>query len=301
MKSGLLIYNPKAGGRDRTDEIGRLVEWAAQEGFALRSAPTAGPRDATRLAREGLEDRPDVIVVAGGDGTIGEAAEAVAGSEIPLAIYPAGTTNVLGRQFGIRTPDLAREAILSSERRPLAVWPTTGRVSLIGVGVGFDARVMIRTIPLLKKWFGRTGIGYTATLEWLKYEFPPIEITGVDASGSPFKREATFAVSANVPRYGGDPILSPFVDPGSDLLDLVLFSGRTKGSLIRFYHLLSRGKAEHLSLDVVERLPVRQFTARSLAGYELDFQVDGDGAGLTPVTVGPSAGHVWLQVPSRKG
>jgi diacylglycerol kinase family enzyme len=300
MKKGLLIYNPVAGGRDWREEVKKLAAWASGQGLELESFPTSGPGHATSIAREHLAERPHVIAVAGGDGTIGEVARAVAESGVPLGIYPCGTANVLAREFGVRTTELARAALVSDSFRQLTVWPVADRVSLIGVGVGFDARVMLHTIPFLKKWFGRAGIGYTATMEWLKYEFPPIEIVGLDSQGKPFRREATFAVSANIPRYGGDPILSPTADPGSDLLDLVLFSGRTKGSLMRFYHLLSRGKAEHLSMDVVEKLPVRNFTARSLAGYELDFQVDGDGAGGTPVTVGPAAGHVRLRVPASR-
>ena len=145
--------------------------------------------------------------------------------------------------------------------------------------------------------FGRVGIGWTATMEWLKYEFPPIAVAGVSEDGREFEASATFALAANTRRYGGDPILSPYADPGSGLLDLVLFGGTTKRSLIRFYHLLSRGKAEHLGLPGVTRRRVRSFTAVSHAGYELEVQVDGDLIGQTPVAVGPAAAAVNLLVP----
>ena len=79
-----------------------------------------------------------------------------------------------------------------------------------GAGVGFDARVMKNIVPWLKRAFGRTGYSWTATLEWLKYEFPPIEVTGFDSEGAPFVARATFVLAANTRRYGGDPIMSPF-------------------------------------------------------------------------------------------
>ncbi len=156
---------------------------------------------------------------------------------------------------------------------------------------------MGNTVPLLKRLFGRTGIGWTATLEWLKYEFPPIEIEGEDAEGKRFRRDATFVLSANTSRYGGDPILSPHADPADELLDLVLFTSRSRKTLMLFYHHLSGGKAAHLSDEGVSRMAVRSFTARSKAGYELEVQVDGDGAGTTPVDVGPAAGRVAILVP----
>jgi diacylglycerol kinase family enzyme len=191
----------------------------------------------------------------------------------------------------------AEEHLLSTATRPLTAWNVAGRTSLIGTGVGFDARVMANTVPVLKRLFGRTGIGYTATLEWLRYEFPTIAVEGLDAAGRPFTRTATFVLSANTRRYGGDPILSPFADPEDDLLDLVLFTSHSRATLIRFYHLLSRGKAAHLSVEGVERLAVREFSARSMAGYELEIQVDGDGAGTTPIRVGPAVGRIQILVP----
>src|SRR6185503_14645105 len=130
--------------------------------------------------------------------------------------------------------------LLSPVTRPLAVWSAAGRASVLSVGVGFDARVMSRAVPILKRLFGRTGIGWTATIEWLRYEFPLIGVEGTLEDGTPFTREATFAVATNTKRYGGDPILSPFIDPEAPLLDLVLFTSRSKGALIRFYGRLSR-------------------------------------------------------------
>ena len=108
---------------------------------------------------------------------------------------------------------------------------------------------------------------------------------------------ATFVVAANTSKYAGDAILSPFADPGDDLLDLVLFTSERRIDLLEFYRLLPGGKARQLDVRGVERFPVKSFTARSLAGYELEVQVDGEGAGRTPVTVGPAGGRVRFLVP----
>jgi diacylglycerol kinase family enzyme len=287
-----------AGGAGRRADVPGVVARAALQGLELLPLPTERPRHATELVATRLRDALDLVAVAGGDGTVGEVAEALLGADVPIAILPTGTANVVAREYGIgRTVAEGERTLTSSRRKPITVWHAAGRTCLIGAGVGFDARVMKNVVPWLKRAFGRTGYSWTATLEWLKYEFPPIEVTGLDAQGAPFAAKATFILAANTRRYGGDPILSPFADPTDDLLDLVLFASRSRGTLARWYGRLSRGKAAHLSLEGCSRLAVRQFAARSLAGYELDVQVDGDAVTTTPFAMGPAAGRVQIVVP----
>lgn len=279
-----------------------IAERARGLGVDLSLLATERPGHATELVAERLAGGPDLVAVAGGDGTIAEAAHALAGSDVPLAILPAGTTNVVARELGLgRTPEEAAGTLSSTSTRTLTTWPSAERTSLICTGVGFDARVMANVNPTLKRLFGRVGFSLTATWEWLRYEFPPIEVTGLDAAGAPFTRRATFVIAANTRKYAGDAILTPFADPGDDLLDLVLFASDRRIDLLHFYRLLPGGRAAQLGVRGVERFPVRSFTARSLAGYELQVQVDGDGAGSTPVTVGPAGGHVRILVPPGTG
>jgi diacylglycerol kinase (ATP) len=296
-RRGLLVHNPMAGGARRIDVPG-IVERAVARNLELLAVPTEGPRHATELVAARLGDALDLVAVAGGDGTVGEVAEALLGTDVPIAILPTGTANVVAREYGISlTLAEAERTLTSSRRRPITVWHAAGRTSLIGAGVGFDARVMKNVAPWLKRALGRTGYSWTATLEWLRYEFPPIEVTGIDADGAPFTVRATFVLAANTRRYGGDPILSPFADPESDLLDLVIFASRSRTTLMRWYGRLSRGKAAHLELEGCSRRAVRSFSARSLAGYELDVQVDGDAVTTTPFAIGPAVGRVRLVVP----
>lgn len=286
-----------AGGARRVDIPG-IIARAARRGLELLPLPTERPRHATELVATRLGDALDLVAVAGGDGTVGEVAAALLGTDVPIAILPTGTANVVAREYGIgRTVAEGERTLMSARVKPITLWHAAGRTSLIGAGVGFDARVMKNVVPWLKRAFGRTGYSWTATLEWLKYEFPPIEVTGVDADGTPFTIRATFVLAANTRRYGGDPILSPFADPENDLLDLVLFASRSRRTLMRWYGRLSRGKATHLALEGCSRLAVRSFFARSLAGYELDVQVDGDAVSTTPFAMGPAAGRVLIAVP----
>jgi len=309
-RKGLLVYNPRAGSRDRREAMRAAVATAARAGLALLPLETERRGHATELVEAHIAEGPDLVAVGGGDGTLAEvaaAAETLDRHSTPIALLPTGTTNVIAREYGIgRSLAEAEKHLLSRRTRPLSVFrawsgppgASASRASVLSVGVGFDARVMSRAVPLLKRLFGRTGIGWTATVEWLRYEFPEIAVEGLDPEGRPFSAEATFAVATNTKRYGGEPILSPFADPESPLLELVLFSARGRWPLIRFYGRLSRGRAEHLEMAGVERRRVSEVTARSLAGYELEVHVDGDAAGTTPVSVRP-AGRIRLVVPEE--
>jgi diacylglycerol kinase family enzyme len=298
LKRGFLVYNPVAGGGKRLPALLALAARAKEEGVDLAEAPTTGPGSATEIVRRILPQRPDLVVAAGGDTTVAEVAAALVGTEVPLAILPTGTTSVVAREYGLgTTPESAARHLHSARTRPLTVFPAAGRPSVLCAGAGFDARVMTHFPPLLKKLLGRVGYAWTSTKEWLTYEFPRLEVEGLDAGGSAFRREATFLVVANTSRYAGNPILSPFADPSDDLLEVVLFTSSSRITLFRFYQRLSRKKAGQLSLEGVVRFPARELRVRSLAGYEVEVQVDGEGCGTTPLSVGPAAGKVNVVVP----
>ncbi len=298
MKRGLLVYNPVAGGGKRVPELRGLAARAKERGLELTEAPTTGPGSATEIVRRVLPERPDLVVAAGGDTTVAEVAAALVGTEVPLAILPTGTTSVVAREYGIGTsPEAAARHLLSTRTRPLTLFRAAGRPSVLCAGAGFDARVMTHFPPLLKKLLGRVGYAWTSTREWLTYEFPRLEAEGLDAEGRPFCREATFLVAANTSRYAGNPILSPFADPSDDLLDVVLFTSSSRFTLFRFYQLLAQKKAGQLALEGVVRFPARTLQVRSLAGYEVEVQVDGEGCGTTPLSVGPAVGKVNVVVP----
>jgi diacylglycerol kinase family enzyme len=298
VRRGLLVYNPVAGGGKRVAELREISQRAKEKGLDLVEAPTTGPGSATEIVRRVLPERPDLVVAAGGDSTVADVAAALVGTDVPLAILPTGTTSVVAREYGLgATPGSAARHLHSARTRPLTVFNAAGRPSVLCAGAGFDARVMTHFPPLLKKLLGRVGYAWTSTREWLTYEFPRLEAEGLDAEGHPFRREATFLVAANTSRYAGNPILSPFADPSDDLLDVVLFTSSSKITLFRFYQLLSQKKAGQLSLEGVVRFPARTLHVRSLAGYEVEVQVDGEGCGTTPLSVGPAVGKVNVVVP----
>jgi diacylglycerol kinase family enzyme len=144
-KRMLLVSNPYA-----TTVSGRLtslVVYALQGRYDVDAADTEGRDHATQLAREAAADGYDIVVAFGGDGTVNEAANGLAGSPTALFPLPGGATNVYCRMLGISgdvvdaTEHLLRVADAWRPRR-LDLGTVNGRHFLFSSGYGLDAAVV---------------------------------------------------------------------------------------------------------------------------------------------------------------
>src|SRR5947207_14931876 len=102
---------------------------------------------ATRLAQGAAADGADAVVVLGGDGTLNEAANGLAGSSTALGVLPGGSTNVFARTIGMPTDPIEATgsllaALAQRAIRPVGLGSVNGRYFLFNVGVGFDAAVV---------------------------------------------------------------------------------------------------------------------------------------------------------------
>jgi diacylglycerol kinase (ATP) len=296
MRRGLLIYNPTAGQRDRRAAMRKVAASVRERGLELINAPTDGPGHATEIVRSFLPTGLDVVAVCGGDGTISEAACGLAGSDVPLAILPGGTSNVLVRELSIPL-DLEEATALLFEgvTRPARLLLANDRPFLLWAGVGLDARIMGRTLPLLKRWLGRTGIFFTVAREFFRYEFPRLEVT-VDGE----RHEATFAVVCHARRYAGDWIIAPEASLAADEMDVLLFAGRGRWKFFSLFRQIQLGKSGHLTRGLARTVRGRSVSIRSLEDYPVDVQVDGDCVLQTPITCRAADATVSILVP-REG
>jgi len=295
MRRGVLIYNPTAGQRDRRAKMGALIDRMRQSGLDLVNAPTNGPGHATEIVREFLHRGLDIVAVYGGDGTVSEVACGLAGSSIPLAALPGGTSNVLVRELEIPLNLAAASALLlDGEPRRVRVLLANERPFLLWAGVGLDARIMGHMSPLLKRWLGRTGIFFTVAPEFFRYEFPRLEVT-VDGVA----HEATFAVVCHARHYAGPWIVAPEASLESEEMDVLLFSGRNRWRFLSLFRQLQIGRGGHLQKGIARILRGHVVTVRSLESYPVEVQVDGDCVLETPITCRASQDTVSILVPKK--
>lgn len=257
-----------------------LIEKMRAEGIELANAPTHGPGHATRIVEEFLGENPAVVAVCGGDGTVSEAAAALLGTDVPLMILPAGTSNVLAVELGIPF-EIERAVRLITEGEPKTVRAgiANGRPFLLMAGVGLDARVMGKMSFFLKRWFGRAGIFVTALLEYLRYEFPRLDVE-IDGRHYP----ATFAVVANSKHYAGDWIVAPDASAESDTLETLIFNSRSRRDFYRLFRGMQGRKSSHLENGISRVVRGREIKITSLEPYAVEAQVDGDCVLETPVS-----------------
>jgi diacylglycerol kinase family enzyme len=165
----LIIVNPYA--TTVSDRLKNLVVYALRGSYQVDAIDTEARGHATELCREAAREGYDVVVAFGGDGTVNEAANGLAGSDTPLTCLPGGRTNVYCRMLGIPTDVVdATEHILqlADDWRPrrLDLGHVNERKFLFSAGVGLDASVVERVDahPRLKARLGEwyytwTGIG----------------------------------------------------------------------------------------------------------------------------------------------
>ncbi len=127
MRSSIiLIGNPAARGASLKKFESASV-FLQEKGFGTKILLTEKSNDATRLAEEAVREKPYAIIAAGGDGTINEVINGMVKSDVPLAILPLGTTNVLAKELGI-PEDINRALETAVSRKPRTV--SLGKIEL---------------------------------------------------------------------------------------------------------------------------------------------------------------------------
>src|SRR5437588_6434197 len=147
----VLIHNPVSRAAASRDRLEDAVAAAHAAGWSVTIVPTDGPAHATAIARDAAAAGSDVIIVSGGDGTINEAVNGIAGTETALAVLPGGTANVWAKEIGVRKDPLAAmRQMLTGERRRIDLGRAGDRYFLLMAGIGLDGAVVARMTPGFK-------------------------------------------------------------------------------------------------------------------------------------------------------
>lgn len=289
----LIIFNPTAGaGRRR--RLARAVDSLRRAGLSPLIAETRAPGDARAIAaaaaREGGED---LIVAAGGDGTIAEVAAGLAGTGATLGVLPLGTANVLAWELGLPlAPEEAARVLATGTRR--LIWPgvvqdSAGnrRLFVQMAGAGFDAAVVHGLDLRLKRRFGRAAYVLQALREVARHPFTAIEAT---LDGAP--HHATSVIVTKGRLYAGRHLLAPAAQPAAPGFQVALFEAGGAGAVI--------GAGLALPLGLLPRLPgltILPATRVTLSGPGVPLQADGDAAGTLPVTIEDSPAALGILLP----
>jgi diacylglycerol kinase family enzyme len=171
----LLIVNASASSVTARARV--VIQKSLSADHQVQVAETARPGHASRLAQGAAAAGVDVVVVLGGDGTVNEAANGIAGTRAALGVLPGGSTNVYARTIGMSpNPIEATGQLLAAmaggrdAAREVGVGTVEGRRFLFHVGLGFDAAVVSRVDrrPALKRFAGQALFAYSAIDTWAR-------------------------------------------------------------------------------------------------------------------------------------
>lgn len=305
------MANPVAGGGRGRSTLMSIIEELAKARIRPELLLTQGPWEAAEQVRD-LRDDYDLVVVSGGDGTVNEVINGMAGSVVPLAIIPSGTQNVLAQELSI--PNSVRDAVrvvLQGRTLSYDLGKANDRYFILWAGIGFDAHVAARVDPVLKRLIGAAAFVVTGLSEAHTYE--PVRIT-VNVDGH--EVEGHFVVVANGRYYSRYFHLMPQADMHDGFLDVSLFKSRDMLSLVRHFLGTAVPVAPKLPLPNAGRIPLHGLgkqhdeggadaPVEMLRGREIMItaerpvpaHVDCEVLGPTPVTIRTEPGMLRLRVP----
>ena len=280
MKAQLII-NPKAGRRKGTLESIKATLKSPEVELTIHQTRCAG--DATVVAKESAQTGDfDVVIAAGGDGTIREVASGLVHSETALGIIPVGTENVLAREMGIPLdPVAACQHLLDSSTRTIDVGRLGEEIFVCFCGVGFDADVAYNLPQKRKTLLGSLAYALTSVERIGGYRkiSRSAQITVDD-----HKMEADFwmLLIGNIRTYGGGLTPAPKAKLDDGLLDVCLFP--TTSLVGTAKQMMAASSGHHLELPGVEYFQAKKITIETDPAERV--QLDGDATEIqTPVEI----------------
>lgn len=285
-----IIYNPVAGPKT-AGRIERVRACLAAKGADFRVLRTRGAGDAVLMAREAASNGAECVVVVGGDGTIHEAANGLAGTATPLLIVPGGTGNVFAGELGL--PGSAEGCLdLLSGGKTIVVplGKANDRYFVLLGSAGFDAEVVERMNHRQKNYLGIAAY----VLVGIRHFFRPQPSLWLDFPGRE-RVEAQSVIVVRGKKYGGNVTVAPEGDIEGNSFRAVILLRKGRWALAKFALdlLLERhGRSRHVMVREAASVMVRSSIPSAA-------QVDGEYLGPLPVRFTMSDASLRIIVPKE--
>ncbi len=291
-RDALIIVNPAVRNLPKPQKLREAEAYLREEGWQVHIQETQGPGDAISLAGHAAASGLRLLFVCGGDGTLNEAANGLAGSDTALAVIPAGTVNIWAREAGFRKEPLhaVRQAARGEHRR-IDLGRAGSRRFLLMAGYGLDAAVAAGASPWIKRRIGAAAYAVSALRRAVSYRGQQIVLR---LDGKEERAEILMLLAGNTRNYAGLVQITPEAVADDGLLDLCVYTGRGTADILG-HALRTILKRHRKSKNVLYRRVKR---------IELEWrqpllvQLDGDAFHASPqeITIEPAA--LWVAVPS---
>jgi len=275
-----LLYNPMAGRFPAGPFLGRAERALKSAGWDVSTVEGRDEQGLVRSAEQAVWEGCEAVFVAGGDGSVGQVAATLAGTETALGVLPAGTANVWAQELGLPRLDwihwfaLEQAAIqlARGDIRLVDIGEVNGRAFLLWAGVGMDAHI-VNSIEPRERWEKAFAIVHYATLAlWTSIGWEGVHLRA-ESQGQVWEGRFLAAVACNIPAYAGGLMnLAPGAKVDDGLLDFWLIGGQSlRDVLVRVAQIFM---GTHVDAPGVVHF--RASEARFEAQGELPMQCDGE-------------------------
>ena len=298
----------------RADNVRRMIKLLAERGVGAEAHATAGPDDATQLARAIVAAGGNIIISYGGDGTLNEVIQGIAESQTALAVWPGGTSNVVACDLGVPfNIDALADMIAAGKTRRIALGlakagsefrvpgsgfgvqhsaienvgrnpepgtlnPEPGAASryfVMMAGIGLDASIARSVNKRLKRRTGEFAYWVSGIKHFFLWRAEPFAI---EVDGRAYK--AAFALIGNGKGYGGGMIMTPGARLEEPLFEVYILPPRANNfAYLRALGACMRGKPEVAGVSIVKGKHIKANSA-----HEPWVEADGEIIGPLPMT-----------------
>lgn len=266
-----------------------FFKYNAEADFALTEA--AG--DAKKIAKEAAGQNYDAVLAVGGDGTINEVINGIAGTDVTLGVVPLGTANVFAIQMGL-PGDIKEACELLFEGKTVDI--DLGRINkhyfACMAGIGFDAHVIKAADCRMKKVFGALSYIFAAMMAYFSYRFTEIKIK---IDGQKIKKNGHLVLVFNGKYYGGQMVLAPKADLVDGYLDVCIFKRKNIFSFISYAYGIFKGNLHKYT--TVEYCRCKKISIKGKTRHPL--HADAEYIGETPAKIKIFPKHLKVAVTSE--
>jgi YegS/Rv2252/BmrU family lipid kinase len=293
VKRTVVVANPRSGGGATARRLRRAEPLLREQLGPIEIEWTRGPRDAERIAREGVRAGAERIIVAGGDGTMSEVVTGLLaaglGRYAELALLPLGTGGDLARTLGVaKDLGVAIEHIAKGEprrldagrvhyRRPDGSEAESYFLNVASIGISGLTTLLVNRAP---KWLGGRISFLAGTLRAMT-SYRPLPVTLRVDGRIVHEGPLVLATAANGRYFGGGMHVAPEARPDDGLLDVVVVPGVSKTRLLMQLPDIYRGT--HVRLEPVRCHRGVRVEADAAPG-SVWIEVDGEPLGTLPAS-----------------
>jgi diacylglycerol kinase (ATP) len=309
MRKATILFNPNSGRGRREKELEKAIGILQSAGIRTELTVCRSSHEATQHAHCAVAAGSDTVFACGGDGTIHDVIQGLAGTNVALAILPLGTANALAHDLALPLhPSAAAQAILKSEVRRIPLGrleyqdfsgQRAARYFTVAAGIGVDAHLFYKLNGDFKQRSGMAAYYIKAWQLWATYRMQRFEVEYSNGNGHKQRANLTELLAVRISFFGG--ILRELV-PGAALnrpeLRAVMCRTASRNAYLQYVAGALLGK--HWKIDGIDLVSCSEITCQlpETAQERVYVEADGELLGRLParMTIAPDALSVLAPV-----